>query len=134
MLSILLYRVPPPYNAHWLRILGIIVFVLNLVLFITFSFIFTLRVIIFPRIAEKIMKCEKESLFLGTWIMGLATLVNMFVFVCVQDGHWGGWPGEYALTAEGTGNGGWAVNFAWAWFWVCYVLSLGVVCLVPFLV
>ena len=104
-------------------------FILNLVLFIVFSFIFTLRVVMFTKIPGKIMTCEKESLFLGAWVMGLATLVNMFVFVCVQDGHWGGWPGEM-----GVNNGGWALNFAWAWFWVCYVVSLSVVCLVPFLV
>lgn len=80
------------------------------------------------------MKCEKEAFFLGTWVMGLSTLVNMFVYVCVQDGHWGGWRSIEAGESTLNGNGGWAVNFAWALFWVCYVVAMSVVCLVPSLV
>lgn len=117
MISILLYRVPQPYNARWLRILGIIVFILNLVLFIIFSAISTVRFILFPKVIGKVARCEKESLFLGAYVMGLATLVNMFVYVCVEGAEWGPW----------------ALNFAWAWFFVCAVLSFASVCAVPFL-
>lgn len=107
LVSILLHQMPSPYDSKWARILGTIVFVLNLVLFIIFSFITTLRYVLFPEIIPAVLKSSQECLFFGAFPMGLATLINMFVYVCVEPGHWGPW----------------AVNFAWAWFWVDAVIA-----------
>lgn len=48
--------------------------------------------------------------------MGLATIINMIVFVCVPI--WGDW----------------AANLAWALWWVDVVLSVGTNFYLPFLV
>lgn len=116
VVSIVLHQMPKPYDAHWLRILGIIVFIFNLVLFILFSVITTARFIMYPEVLDAIMRGPGESLFLGAFPIGLATLINMFVYVCVQNGHWGGW----------------ATGFAWAWFWADAVMALACAMVVPF--
>lgn len=124
LISILLYRIPPPYDSHWCRVLGIIVFIFNFVLFVAFSILMGLRFILFPGVIKKVLHSEKESLYAGAWPIGLATLVDMWIFVTVQRANWGG----------EDGMGGWAAGLGWAGFWVDAVVSVVVVIGVSFLV
>ncbi|KAJ9655631.1 Plasma membrane sulfite pump involved in sulfite metabolism [Neophaeococcomyces mojaviensis] len=110
--SILLHNLP--YNARWLYYLSIIIFCLNVLLFSTFLTISILRYIMFPGIFTTMLKHPVQSLFLGTFPMGLATLINMIVFVCVPA--WG--------------HG--AVTLAWTLWWINVVLSLTTALYLPF--
>lgn len=57
----------------------------------------------------------KQSLFLGTFPMGLATIVNMVVFVCVPA--WGPW----------------TITFAWALWWFDAVIAVTICLSLPFI-
>src|ERR1700760_5035247 len=83
--SILFHQVP--YHAHWLNIISYIFFVLNIVLFLLFTFVSCLRYILYPRIFVAVLHHPHQSLFLATMPIGLATLINMIVLVCVPA--WG---------------------------------------------
>jgi tellurite resistance protein TehA-like permease len=102
--AILLHQLP--YNAHWLLILADIFFVLNIVFFVLFTFISCLRYTLHPEIFAAVLRHPHQSLFLATFPVGLATLVNMTVLVCVP--------------AWGTGM----ATFAWALWWIVSVLAL----------
>lgn len=95
-----------PYNGDWLRIVSIIFFVLNLALFVLFTIISCLRYILYPDIVPAVLRHPHQSLFLATFPVGLATLINMTVLVCVPA--WG----------HGT------ATFAWVVWWVDSVLAL----------
>jgi hypothetical protein len=58
----------------------------------------------------------KLTMCLGTIPMGLATIINMIVFVCVPV--WGAW----------------AVTFAWALWWVDVVLAVATNFYLPFVI
>ena len=106
IVSVLLYKLP--YNGLWLRIISEIFFVLNVVLFITFFFISCLRYSLYPQIWNLTIVHPHQSLFLGTFPVGLATIVNMIVFVCVPA--WGhNW-----------------ISLAWALWWIVCVLALAI--------
>lgn len=85
IVSILLNTLP--YNGQWLYYLSVIVFVLNVVYFTVFLAITLLRYILYPEIFRVMVTHPVQSLFLGTFPMGLATIINMFCFVCVSP--WG---------------------------------------------
>ncbi|KAB8259911.1 malate permease [Aspergillus pseudonomiae] len=85
IVSILLNTLP--YNGQWLYYISIIVFILNVAYFIVFLAITLLRYILYPEIFEVMVTHPVQSLFLGTFPMGLATIINMFCFVCVPP--WG---------------------------------------------
>jgi tellurite resistance protein TehA-like permease len=85
VLSILLHQLP--YNGHWLRVLSVIFFVTNLVLFLTFTAISLLRYALYPLLIPAVLKHPHQSLFLATFPVGLATLINMTVLVCAPE--WG---------------------------------------------
>ena len=104
VLSILLHQLP--YHAHWLDIVSEIVFVLNVVLFLVFSFISFLRYVLYPSLFPAVLRHPHQSLFLATFPIGLATLINMIVLVCVPA--WGQ---------------GMAI-FAWVLWWIDSVLAL----------
>ena len=112
IVSILLFRLP--YNGDWLYWLSIVVFVLNVALFILFFFISVLRYTLWPAILPAMMRHPMQSLFLGTFPMGLSTIVTMVVLVCVPA--WGA-P---------------AVTLAWALWWIDTALSIGISCYLPF--
>lgn len=110
--SILLHQLP--YNAHWLHIISYIVFCLNIFLFVTFFFISLLRYTLYPQIWSAMIKHPQQSLFLGTFPMGLATIVNMVALACVPA--WGGnW---------------W--KLAWALWWIDVVISVATCFYLPF--
>jgi tellurite resistance protein TehA-like permease len=85
--SILLHNLP--YNGIWLYWISVITFALNVFLFIVFLVISILRYTIYPQIWFAMIRHPAQSLFLGTFPMGLATIVNMIVFVCIPA--WGTW-------------------------------------------
>jgi tellurite resistance protein TehA-like permease len=104
VLSIMLHQLP--YNGNWLQIISVIFFVLNLTLFLLFTAISCLRYILYPQLFAAVLRHPHQSLFLATFPVGLATLVNMTVLVCVPV--WG--------------NG--VATFAWVLWWIVSVLAL----------
>ncbi len=76
-----------PYNGIWLYWLSVIFFALNVFLFVTFLLLSVARYTLYPEIWAVMIRHPTQSLFLGTFPMGLATIVNMVVFVCVPA--WG---------------------------------------------
>lgn len=89
IVSILLHSLP--YNDVWLHWLSIGIFVLNIILFVVFFLISLLRYILYPEIFVVMIRHPGQSLFVGTFPMGLATIINMTVFICVPA--WGEpWP------------------------------------------
>ena len=95
IVSILLHNLP--YNGAWLYWISVIIFALNVALFIFFVFISLLRYMLYPEIWVVMIQHPTQSLFLGTFPMGLATIINMVVFVCVPA--WG--PGTVTLVSLG---------------------------------
>ena len=87
IVSTILYTIP--WKAQWLYYLSIIFFVLNVALFSSAFFISVLRYTIWPEIWAVMIEDTNNSLFLGTIPMGFATIVEMWIFVCVPAwGHW----------------------------------------------
>lgn len=103
-MSILFHQLP--YNGHWLQIISIIFFVLNLALFLLFTLISCLRYILYPQIFPAVLRHPHQSLFVATFPVGLATLRNMTVLVCTPV--WG--------------HG--MATFAWVLWWIDSVLAL----------
>jgi tellurite resistance protein TehA-like permease len=112
IVSILLHQ--NPFATQWLRIISIVVFVLNLVLFCLFTIASILRYILYPQLWGIMLRHPVQSLFVGAFPMGLSTLINMAVYVCAP---WG--------------NG--AINFIWAVWWIDAVLSMASCLVLPFL-
>ena len=104
VLSILLHQLP--YNGHWLQIFSIVFFVINLVLFLLFTLITCLRYILYPPLFPAVLRHPHQSLFLATFPIGLATLINMSILVC----------------APAWGQG--MVTFAWVLWWIVSALAL----------
>ncbi|KAH7330538.1 C4-dicarboxylate transporter/malic acid transport protein-like protein [Rhexocercosporidium sp. MPI-PUGE-AT-0058] len=104
ILSIILHQLP--YNGDWLQIISVIFFVLNLVLFLLFTAISLLRYTLYPRIFPIVLRHPHQSLFLATFPVGFATLINMTVLVCVPV--WG--------------HG--MATLAWVLWWIDTVLAL----------
>jgi tellurite resistance protein TehA-like permease len=65
----------------------VVIFAMNVVLFILFTFISIVRYTVYPEIWFAMIRHPAQSLFIGTFPMGLATIINMIVFVCVPA--WG---------------------------------------------
>lgn len=104
VLAILLHQLP--YNGHGLQIISIILFVLNLTLFLLFTAISCLRYTLYPELFPAVLRHPHQSLFLATFPVGLATLINMTVLVCVPV--WG-----YGL-----------IILSWVLWWIVSVLAL----------
>lgn len=102
--SILLHNLP--YNGRWLQFISYILFALNVLLFVVFLLISILRYTLYPKIWNSMVRHPAQSLFLGTFPMGLATIINMIVFVCVPS-----WRGDW-----------W--KLAWALWWIDAAVSV----------
>ena len=114
IVSILLHNLP--YNARWLYWMSIIIFCLNVALFVSFLAISVLRYLLFRRLFGFMIRHPVQSLFIGTLPMGLATIVNMVVFVCVPA--WGPW----------------VPAFAWTLWWIDAVISAATCFYLPFVI
>ncbi|TVY42240.1 Sulfite efflux pump [Lachnellula occidentalis] len=113
IVSILLHNLP--YNGPWLYWISVVIFCLNVALFIIFLSISILRYTLYPATWKAMIRHPAQSQFLGTFPMGFATIVNMVVFVCVPA--WG----HKAIQLQ-----------AWALWWIDAVLSLAVCLYLPF--
>ena len=113
IVSILLHNLP--YNARWLSWISVVFFVLNVILFVIFTLLSIVRYTMYPEIWKAMIRHPTQSLFLGTFPMGFATIVNMFVFVCVPA--WGSW----------------AVTMAWTMWWVDVAFSVATCFYLPFI-
>lgn len=87
-----------PWQASWLYYLGIVLFILNVILFFAFLLISILRYTIWPEIWGVMIQDSTNSLFLATIPIGFATLIELWIFVCVpawdtwaQYIAWAGW-------------------------------------------
>ena len=79
-LSIVIHQMP--YHARWLNIISTVLFILNLALFLLFTFLSALRYLMHPESFPAVLRHGHQSLFLATFPVGLATLINMTVLVC----------------------------------------------------
>lgn len=86
-----------PWEARWLYWMSIIFFALNTLLFLLALGISVLRYTIWPEIWTVMIEDPNNSLFLGTVPMGFATLINLWISVCVPA--WGEWTQYVALAA-----------------------------------
>ena len=78
-----------PYPSPWLYYLSLIFFCLNTLLFALAFALSIARYTLYPAIFRVMLADATNSLFLGTVPMGFATLVEMWIFVCVPA--WGPW-------------------------------------------
>jgi tellurite resistance protein TehA-like permease len=113
VVSILLYKLP--YNGAWLYWISIVVFVLDIALFTLFVSISAARYICYPEIWQAMIRHSTESLFLGTWPMGLDIIIEMIINVCVPA--WGPW----------------AATLAWTLWWIEVVISIAICFYLPFI-
>ncbi|KAM0202596.1 hypothetical protein ACHAPQ_004731 [Fusarium lateritium] len=102
--SILLHNLP--YNGRWLFYISVIIFCLNIAIFVLFSCISIVRYTVFKVSWSSTLRHPAQAVFLGAIPVGLATIINMIVFVCVPA--WG----ERA------------VHLAWALWWVDIVMAM----------
>lgn len=84
-LSIAIHQTP--YHARWLNIISSALFVLNVVLFLFFTLISALRYSMHAELFSAVLRHGHQSLFIGTFPVGLGTLINMIVLVCAPA--WG---------------------------------------------
>ncbi|KAJ6084556.1 hypothetical protein N7486_011356 [Penicillium sp. IBT 16267x] len=87
IVSILLHNLP--YNAVWIYWISVVIFALNVLLFTLGCIITILRYALYPDIFMAMITHPVQSMFIGTFPMGLATIINMIVLVCVPA--WGEW-------------------------------------------
>ncbi|PLB48809.1 hypothetical protein P170DRAFT_464414 [Aspergillus steynii IBT 23096] len=78
-----------PFQAKWLYYLSIIVFLLNVVLFVLAAIVTIMRYALYPRSWSLMMHNPVDPLYLATCPIGFATLIEMWVFICVPA--WGYW-------------------------------------------
>ncbi|GLB05784.1 hypothetical protein AtubIFM57258_001073 [Aspergillus tubingensis] len=92
IVSILLNTLP--YNGQWLYWISVVLFAFNVLLFTIGCIITFLRYTLYPEIFFAMIKHPVQSMFIGTFPMGFATIINMFCFVCVPA--WGDWTRNFA--------------------------------------
>lgn len=114
IVSILLHNLP--YNAVWLYWISVVIFVVNVALFLLFLKLSILRYTLFRGVWGCMIRHPVQSLFLGTFPMGLATIINMIVFVCVPA-----WGSHFA-------------TFAWVLWWIDVACALGTNLYLPFII
>ncbi|WYZ45214.1 hypothetical protein EsH8_VIII_000530 [Colletotrichum jinshuiense] len=113
IVSVLLHNLP--YNTIWISHgLAVAFFILNIALFTVFTAITILRYALYPEIWKAMVIHPAQSMFLGCFPMGFATIINMMVFVCAPA--WGQW----------------VVSWAWGFWWLDAALSLATCITVPF--
>lgn len=95
----------PSYYSP-LRTMSIVFFILNVVLFVIISTVTILRYTLYPGTWKLMIRHPVQSLFIGTLPMGFATIINMFVHICVEE--WGDK----------------AAYVAWGMWWVDAAISL----------
>lgn len=113
IVAVLLYSVP--FYTAVLYYLSIVFFVLNVVIFSVAFTTSVLRYTLYPEVWRVMIADPTNSLFLATIPMGFATIIEMWVFVCVP--RWGTW----------------AISFAWALWMIDVVAAASVTFSLSFL-
>jgi len=111
--SILLHELP--YQFKGLRIIADIIFGLNVVLFLLFLGISIARYTIWPQMGPLMLFHPSQSLFLGTFAMGMTTIVSMSAIAA----------------APAWGNG--FVIFTWILWWITVILAIVICTGLPFI-
>lgn len=116
IVSVLLHALSDMYPRYHisLKILSITFFMLNTFLFTIISVVSVLRYTLYPATWTLMLRHPVQSLFLGTLPMGFATIINMFVAVCVPA--WGGS----------------SPSIAWAMWWADVTVSVACCLWLPF--
>jgi tellurite resistance protein TehA-like permease len=87
MAGILFHLIPFEHVA--LHYIAIAFFLLNVLLFALVLGMSALRYALYPEIWKVMIQDPVNSLFLATCPMGFATLIELWVFICVPE--WGEW-------------------------------------------
>jgi len=95
-----------PYSFYGLSTIATIIFILNICIFLVFLCVTVARYVMYPFMWWRMLYHPAQSLFLGTFPMGLATIINGIVLIVVPT------------------YGNWAVQLAWALWWLDVVISL----------
>ncbi|KAH8432905.1 TDT family transporter [Aspergillus melleus] len=93
--AILLFLIP--FHASWLYYLSIVFFILNTFLFTLGTGLTVLRYMLYPRVWPVMLRDPVDPLFLATCPIGFATLIEMWIFICVPI--WGNWATTLAWVA-----------------------------------
>jgi tellurite resistance protein TehA-like permease len=83
-----------PFGHPVLHYISIVFFLINVLLFTIVLSMSILRYVLYPEIWSVMIQDPVNSLFLATCPMGFATLIEMWVFVCVP--LWGDWAKTFA--------------------------------------
>ncbi|CCM05349.1 uncharacterized protein FIBRA_07563 [Fibroporia radiculosa] len=110
-ISMLFHNYPYAYDSKPLEVFSTIFFFLNLVLFVLFNVLFIARLIIWPELVPLMVYHPVHNLYLGSYPMGLATLIIVANSVLNTEWDWGGKPLFW---------------FIWAVWW--YDVAIGFIC------
>ncbi|CAN6612711.1 sulfite efflux pump Ssu1p [Trichomonascus vanleenenianus] len=82
-----------PFEAHWLRVFGIVVWGIAIAMYVVFTTVFVLRFVLYPDQFWRMLHHPGQSVFLGCYPMGFATIINMTHFI------WGhkAWVATYVM-------------------------------------
>lgn len=84
IVSILLHNLP--WNGYWLHVISYIFFALNILLFTIFFIISVLRYTLYPEIWVAMISHPAQSLFLGCFPMGFASMFS-HPLTCIISNH-----------------------------------------------
>ena len=104
IISILLHTMPHRFEGQ--TIIATIFYVLNIILFLVFLVLSMARYTLYPWVWMRMLTHSSQSLFVGTFPMGLATIINATVLIAVPA------------------YGNWAIQLAWALWWIDVALSV----------
>lgn len=106
-----------PFKTDWLYWLSVVFFVLNVILFSAAFVMSVLRYSLYPEIWGVMLADPNNSLFLGTIPMGFATIVEMWIFICIPA-----W------------NAPWVTTFAWILWMIDSLVAASVTLGLPLLI
>jgi tellurite resistance protein TehA-like permease len=95
IVGILLHSIP--FSSAVLDYLSITFFIFNTILFFSAFVVSLMRYTIWPEIWHVMVLDPNNSLFLACVPMGFATLINLWMLICVPI--WGDWAKTVALAA-----------------------------------
>lgn len=113
ILSTLIQIAPHQFNGQ--QYISLSLYLANCVLFMLFTVITIARYTMFPWVAKRMLFHPTQCMFLGTFPMGLATIVNGTVLMVVPR------------------FGQWAVTLSWSLWWIDVALTVLSVIVIPIL-
>ncbi|KAG9316478.1 voltage-dependent anion channel-domain-containing protein [Chiua virens] len=98
-ISILFHTFPYGTNSPVMRALSLVLFFLNLALFVLFTALSAARYTLFPGIWDRMLRHPVQSLYLGTFPMGATTLLTVSITVIHATYNFGGQSFIYVIWA-----------------------------------